>query len=46
MPVCIAPTAMHRMAHPDGEVATAKGMYVFNTLSGSYLLPLAYTPAF
>lgn len=24
-PVCIAPTAMQRMAHPDGEVASAKG---------------------
>ncbi|XP_055939010.1 2-Hydroxyacid oxidase 1-like [Argiope bruennichi] len=23
-PVCIAPSAMHRMAHPDGEVATVK----------------------
>ena len=24
-PVCVAPTAMHGMAHPDGEVATASG---------------------
>ncbi|KAK2179194.1 hypothetical protein NP493_508g01040 [Ridgeia piscesae] len=24
-PVCIAPSARHRMAHPDGEVATAQG---------------------
>lgn len=24
-PICIAPTAMQRMAHPDGEVASAKG---------------------
>ena len=24
-PVGIASTAMHRMAHPEGEVATAKG---------------------
>lgn len=24
-PVCIAPTAMQRMAHPEGEVATARG---------------------
>ncbi|CAL1262320.1 unnamed protein product [Larinioides sclopetarius] len=23
-PVCLAPSAMHRMAHPDGEVATIK----------------------
>ncbi|KXJ29899.1 Hydroxyacid oxidase 1 [Exaiptasia diaphana] len=25
MPICISPTALHKMAHPDGEVATAKG---------------------
>ena len=25
-PVCIAPTGMHKFAHPDGELATAKGM--------------------
>ena len=24
-PIVVAPTAFHRMAHPDGEVATAKG---------------------
>ena len=24
-PVGVAPTAMNRMAHPDGEVAVAKG---------------------
>ena len=24
-PVCISPTAMNRMAHPDGELASAKG---------------------
>jgi 4-hydroxymandelate oxidase len=24
-PVCVAPTALHRAAHPDGEVATAIG---------------------
>ena len=24
-PVCVAPTAMQRMAHPEGEVATARG---------------------
>ena len=26
-PICVAPTAMQRMAHPDGEEATAKGMW-------------------
>ena len=25
-PVCIAPTGMHMLAHPSGEMATAKGM--------------------
>lgn len=24
MPLCLAPTALHEMAHPDGEVATAR----------------------
>ena len=31
-PVCIAPTAMQRMAHPEGEVATAKGNIIINVL--------------
>ena len=25
-PICVAPTAMQGMAHPDGELATARGM--------------------
>ena len=24
LPLCVAPTALHRMAHPDGELATAR----------------------
>ena len=24
-PVCVAPTARHDYAHPDGEIATARG---------------------
>ena len=24
-PVCVAPTALQKLAHPDGEVATARG---------------------
>lgn len=28
MPVGIAPTAMHRMAHCDGEKATARGLNI------------------
>ena len=23
-PICIAPSAMQKMAHPDGEIATSK----------------------
>ena len=26
-PICVAPTAMQKMAHPDGEIATAKGSF-------------------
>lgn len=26
VPIGIAPTAMHKMAHEDGEIATAKGL--------------------
>ena len=26
-PVCVAPTAMQKMAHPEGEAATARGTY-------------------
>lgn len=25
-PICVGATAMHRMAHRDGELATARGM--------------------
>ena len=24
-PICVSPTALHKLGHPDGEVATAKG---------------------
>jgi (S)-2-hydroxy-acid oxidase len=27
-PICLAPSAMHRMAHEDGEEATAKGKFI------------------
>ncbi|TDH68921.1 hypothetical protein CCR75_000275 [Bremia lactucae] len=42
-PVCVAPTAMHRMAHPDGEIAsstaTAKAdtCYILSTISTTTL---------
>jgi 4-hydroxymandelate oxidase len=32
MPVLIAPTAFHRLAHPDGELATARGAGAARTL--------------
>ncbi|HMQ68954.1 MAG TPA: alpha-hydroxy acid oxidase [Ignavibacteria bacterium] len=41
MPLIIAPTAFHKMAHPDGEVATAKAagaagtIMILSTLSNS-----------
>ncbi|XP_035691474.1 hydroxyacid oxidase 1-like [Branchiostoma floridae] len=31
IPVAIAPTAIHRFAHPDAELATAKGAAAMNT---------------
>ncbi|GIZ00967.1 hydroxyacid oxidase 1 [Caerostris extrusa] len=46
-PVCIAPSAMHRMAHPDGEIATVKGAaaegvaMVLSTLSTTSLEDVA-----
>jgi hypothetical protein len=30
VPFCIAPTAMHKLAHPEGELATARGWYKLN----------------
>ncbi|KAM5343276.1 hypothetical protein ACJ41O_014242 [Fusarium nematophilum] len=33
-PCCIAPAAMQRMAHPEGEVATARGCGTFGTVMG------------
>src|SRR5204863_7023771 len=32
MPVLAAPTALRRMAHPDGEVETARGIRRFGTI--------------
>ena len=31
-PILVAPTALHRMAHPDGEVETARGARRFGTV--------------
>lgn len=35
MPICVAATAMQRMAHPDGETATAKGTKGFRSIQKS-----------
>ncbi|KAL2652075.1 hypothetical protein R1flu_020203 [Riccia fluitans] len=32
MPIMVAPTAMQRMAHPDGELATARAVASHNTI--------------
>lgn len=31
-PLCISPTAMHKLCHPDGEIETAKASTQLNTL--------------
>lgn len=36
MPVGISPTAMQRMAHPDGELANARGKYTHGINSYLY----------
>ncbi|HET6350352.1 MAG TPA: alpha-hydroxy acid oxidase [Candidatus Krumholzibacteria bacterium] len=47
MPVMIAPTAFHRMAHPDGEIATARAagragtIMVVSTLSNTRVEDIA-----
>lgn len=47
IPIGIAPTAMHRMAHPDGECATARAaqeqgtIYIMSTLSTSSIEEVA-----
>jgi (S)-2-hydroxy-acid oxidase len=33
-PCCLAPAAMQRMAHPDGELATARACGAFGTVMG------------
>lgn len=41
MPIAVAPTAFHKLAHPEGEVATVRGagdagtLYVLSTLSNT-----------
>ena len=32
-PICIAPTAFLRVAHPDGEIAVAKGLHVCDVVT-------------
>jgi len=41
MPIAVAPTAFHRLAHPDGELATVRGagdagaLFILSTLSNT-----------
>ena len=47
MPICVAPTALQRMAHPDGEIATAKAceklgcLYIMSTMSTTSIEEIA-----
>jgi isopentenyl diphosphate isomerase/L-lactate dehydrogenase-like FMN-dependent dehydrogenase len=47
MPILVAPTAYHRLAHPDGELATARGaaevgtLFIASTLSTTPLEEVA-----
>lgn len=49
-PVLVAPTAFHRLAHPDGEVATARGaaeagtIYTLSTLATRTIEDVAAAP--
>src|SRR2546423_2159587 len=53
MPICVAPTAFHKLACPDGEIATAKAakatgtLFVLSSLSNTAMesvLPAAGSP--
>lgn len=49
-PICVAPTAMQKMAHYDGEIATAKGCPLLvlkpcdhnNLMTNALVVPLSY----
>lgn len=36
-PICVAPTAMQRMAHPEGEIATSKAAFRLDYFPFSFL---------
>ena len=42
MPILVAPTAFHRLAHPEGEAATARGAALADTI---YIASMASTVA-
>src|SRR5437763_6163667 len=53
MPICVAPTAFHKLACPEGEIATAKAakaagtLFVLSSLSNTAMesvLPAAASP--
>ena len=40
MPLCIAPSALHGLLHPDGEKATASGKFTFFLLIHNLMIVL------
>jgi (S)-2-hydroxy-acid oxidase len=45
MPICIAPTAMQRMAHNDGERATAAAARRHGTVMGFNYMSIRIVPS-
>ncbi len=41
-PICVAPTSMHRMAHHEGELATARGIKVWESNHVSMIVQISY----
>ncbi|KAH0783893.1 hypothetical protein KY290_003491 [Solanum tuberosum] len=39
-PIIVAPSAAHQLAHPEGEVATARGAAACNVIMVKYLFPI------
>ncbi len=40
-PICVAPTAMQQMAHPDGECATSKAAARYVIVQYIYIFPIS-----
>lgn len=44
-PICVSPTAMQCLAHPEGENATARGSILMSAYNSTIFL-LPYAPVF